>query len=119
MFSHLRNVGKFDEKLSKFQAAQVTCMFEQMHGKDVIYRDLKPENLLIASDGQLKLTDFGFAKQVSNKTQTLCGTPEQIAPETILNTGHGKPVDWWSLGVLIYEMVVGTDPFNANDPMET
>lgn len=73
-------------------------------------RDLKPENLLIAGDGYLKLTDFGFAKFIEGRTYTLCGTPEYLAPEILLNKGHGKPVDWWCLGILIYEMLAGTKP---------
>ena len=80
--------------------------------------DLNPENLLVASDGYLKLTDFGFAKIVLTRTYTLCGTPEYIAPEILLNKGHGKPVDWWALGILIYEMIHGIDPFTADDPMQ-
>ena len=83
-------------------------MFEYMHGMNIIYRDLKPENLLVSADGYLKLTDFGFAKVVVNRTYTLCGTPEYIAPEILLNKGHGKPVDYWALGILIYEMNHGT-----------
>jgi protein kinase X len=71
---------------------------------NIVYRDLKPENLLVNNDGYLKLTDFGFAKVVLNRTYTLCGTPEYIAPEILLNKGHGKPVDWWALGILIFEM---------------
>ena len=88
----------------RFYTASVTSMFDYMHGLDIIYRDLKPENLLVASDGYLKLTDFGFAKIVKGRTYTLCGTPEYIAPEILLNKGHGKPVDWWAMGILIYEM---------------
>ena len=78
-----------------------------MHKNGFFHRDLKPENLLVAVDGYLKLTDFGFAKVVLTRTYTLCGTPEYIAPEILLNKGHGKPVDWWALGILIYEMNYG------------
>lgn len=78
---------------------------------------MKPENLLIARDGYLKLADFSFAKVVEGKTYTLCGTPEYLAPEVILNQGHCRGVDWWTLGILIYEMSVGIDPFTDEDPM--
>jgi len=92
-------------------------MFEYLHSKSIIYRDLKPENILIDSRGYLKLTDFGFAKVCEGRTYTLCGTPEYLAPEILLNKGHGKPVDWWTFGVLLYEMIAGIDPFNDEDPM--
>jgi protein kinase A len=92
-------------------------MFEYLHAKNVIYRDLKPENVLIDKTGYLKLTDFGFAKVCEGRTYTLCGTPEYLAPEILLNKGHGKPVDWWTFGVLLYEMIAGIDPFNDEDPM--
>lgn len=92
--------------------------FEYLHKKNIVFRDLKPENVLIAPDGYLKLTDFGFAKILNEgRTFTICGTPEYIAPEVILNQGHGKPVDWWTLGILIYEMHVGIDPFSDEDVM--
>eukprot|EP00356_Strombidium_inclinatum_P002629 CAMPEP_0170478722 /NCGR_PEP_ID=MMETSP0208-20121228/211_1 /TAXON_ID=197538 /ORGANISM="Strombidium inclinatum, Strain S3" /LENGTH=285 /DNA_ID=CAMNT_0010751027 /DNA_START=11 /DNA_END=870 /DNA_ORIENTATION=- len=84
---------------------------------NIIYRDLKPENILIDPEGYLKLTDFGFAKYCETRTYTLCGTPEYLAPEVLLNKGHGKPVDWWTLGILTYEMIAGIDPFNDDDPM--
>ena len=77
---------------------------------------MKPENVLIADTGYLKLTDFGFAKVCPYKTYTLCGTPEYLAPEIILNKGHGKPVDWWTFGVLLYELLVGIDPFTDEEP---
>jgi serine/threonine protein kinase len=101
----------------RFYGAHIVTIFEYLHGKAMVYRDLKPENILIGQNGYIKLTDFGFAKLIDGKTYTLCGTPEYLAPEIILNKGHGKAVDWWTLGILIYEMLVGIDPFNDDDPM--
>jgi len=116
-FSHLRKKGRFSNHIARFFAAQITSIFECCHSEDIIYRDLKPENILLARDGYLKLADFGFAKIVPHRTYTLCGTPEYIAPEILMNKGHGKPVDWWTLGILIYEMVCGYPPFQAENPM--
>ena len=117
LFTYLRNIGRLDTNHSRFFAAQIALMFEYLHSSNIIYRDLKPENLLINPDGYLKLTDFGFAKIVDGRTYTLCGTPEYLAPEILLNKGHGKPVDWWTLGIIIYEMLAGIDPFSDEDPM--
>jgi protein kinase A len=117
LFTYLRKVGKFPTSQVKAYAAQIVCMFEYMHSLDIIYRDLKPENLLIAPDGYLKLTDFGLAKAIRGRTYTICGTPEYLAPEVLLSKGHGKPVDWWTLGIIIYEMSCGFDPFSDEDPM--
>jgi len=72
---------------------------------------------MICNDGYLKLVDFGFSKEVKDKTFTICGTPQYMAPEIIANKGHGKPVDWWALGILLYEMLVGIDPFAHEDVM--
>jgi len=116
-FTHLRKHGRFDQNASKFYATQIILVFEHMHKEDFIYRDLKPENLLLDKLGYLKITDFGFAKKVAFKTYTLCGTPEYIAPEVLLNKGHGKGVDWWTLGILLYEMMAGQPPFVDDDPM--
>nr|CEL68767.1 TPA: protein kinase, cAMP-dependent, catalytic chain [Neospora caninum Liverpool] len=98
-FTHLRKAKRFDNDTARFYAAQI------------------PENMLLDKDGYIKLTDFGFAKIVEFRTDTLCGTPEYIAPEVLLNKGHGKPVDWWTLGILIYEMMVGYPPFLDDDPL--
>jgi serine/threonine protein kinase len=117
LFTVLRTQGNFSEDQTKFYGAHIITIFEYLHSKNIIYRDLKPENVLINTNGYLKLADFGFAKIIDGKTYTLCGTPEYLAPEIILNKGHGKPVDWWTLGILIYEMLVGIDPFNDDDPM--
>jgi len=116
-FTHLRKAGRFDNSQSCFYGAQIAAIFEYCHSKNIVYRDLKPENILINADGYVKLTDFGFAKVIEHRTYTLCGTPEYIAPEVLLNKGHGKPVDWWTLGILIYEMIVGYPPFVDEDPM--
>mmetsp|Transcript_16728 Transcript_16728/g.32519 ORF Transcript_16728/g.32519 Transcript_16728/m.32519 type:complete len:335 (-) Transcript_16728:444-1448(-) len=116
-FTHLRRVGQLDNNAAKFYAATVTLIFEHLHSDDIIYRDLKPENLLLDHQGFMKITDFGFAKKVLFKTYTLCGTPEYISPETLLNKGHGKGVDWWTLGILIFEMLAGQPPFVDDDPM--
>mmetsp|Transcript_6597 Transcript_6597/g.11590 ORF Transcript_6597/g.11590 Transcript_6597/m.11590 type:complete len:320 (-) Transcript_6597:1810-2769(-) len=118
LFTYLRTIGKLVSTHAQVYAAQIVSMLEYMHSLNIVYRDLKPENLLIAADGYLKLTDFGFAKVVTGRTYTLCGTPEYLAPEILLNKGHGKPVDWWTLGIIIYEMVAGIDPFNDDDPMQ-
>ena len=117
LFTYLRNIGKLEVNHACLYAGQIVSMFEYLHSLNIVYRDLKPENLLIGSDGYLKLTDFGFAKVIEGRTYTLCGTPEYLAPEILLNKGHGKPVDWWTLGIIIYEMLAGIDPFSDEDPM--
>jgi serine/threonine protein kinase len=91
---------------------------DHIHKNNIIYRDLKPENVLIDRDGYIKVTDFGLSKQNildNSSATTFCGTPEYLAPEIIENRGHGKAVDWWSLGAIIYEMLTGIPPFYAKD----
>lgn len=119
LFTHLRKERKFTDEQAKFYASQIAEGFRHIHSLNIIHRDLKPENILLMGNGYAKLTDFGFAKVVEpgTRTYTLCGTPEYIAPEVLLNKGHSKPVDWWTLGILIYEMVVGQPPFCDEDPM--
>ncbi|KAH9635030.1 hypothetical protein HF086_004384 [Spodoptera exigua] len=119
MFIHLRRMGKFDEPLAKFYASQVILALEYLHFCNLVYRDLKPENILIDKNGFLKITDFGFCKLLQGRTWTLCGTPEYLAPELILSKGYGFSVDWWSFGVLLFEMNAGYPPFYSNEPMKT
>ena len=95
----------------------MVSIFEYLQSKEIVYRDLKPENIMIQADGYLKLIDFGFAKVIKKRTYTICGTPEYIAPEILLNEGHGKAVDWWTLGILLYEMLAGYPPFYDDNPL--
>jgi len=117
MFTHLRKARRFNENLSKFYASQVVLGFEYLHSLSILYRDLKPENILMSTDGYIKIADFGFAKQVKSRTWTMCGTPEYLAPEIVLNKGYNSSVDWWALGVLIFEMCAGCPPFYDSTPM--
>ncbi|OGE57415.1 hypothetical protein PENARI_c002G03954 [Penicillium arizonense] len=119
IFSYLRRQRRFSEETSRFYAAEITMTIEFLHDiHGIAYRDLKPENILLDADGHIKLVDFGFAKQVDNReTYTLCGTPEYLAPEVIHNSGHGLAVDWWALGILIYEFLIGQPPFWDSNPL--
>ncbi|CAL1540845.1 unnamed protein product [Lymnaea stagnalis] len=116
LFRLIRRKGRVPEAWAQFYSAQVLLALQYLHNANVLYRDLKPENLLIDSSGYPKMADFGFAKKV-HQTWTLCGTPQYIAPEMILNKGYGKSVDYWGLGILIYEMVAGYVPFDHKTPI--
>jgi len=119
-FGYLREKFNFPEKTqARFYAAGVVLILEHMHNLDIIYRDLKPENLLVDQHGYVKMVDFGFACWIgTGRTFTLCGTPDYMAPEIVAGKGHGKGVDLWTLGVLIYEMLAGYAPFYDEEPMK-
>ncbi|CDW90889.1 protein kinase 2 [Stylonychia lemnae] len=123
LFYHLRREQRFSERRIKFYAAEIILAIESLHQSGIIYRDLKPENILLDNKGHIRITDFGLSKQGIFKqnedmTFTVCGTPEYLAPEIIRGEGHGKAVDWWSLGALLYEMYCGRPPFQNTNKIQ-
>lgn len=122
LWTVLRDRRNFDEDTTKFYTACVVEAFSYLHSRHIIYRDLKPENMLLDELGYVKLTDFGFAKRLyppGSKTWTFCGTPDYVSPEIILNRGHDYSCDYWSLGVLMFELLTGAPPFTSDEPMKT
>ncbi|KAL2083411.1 hypothetical protein ACEWY4_021184 [Coilia grayii] len=120
LWSVLRDMNCFEEPTARFCIGCVLEAFDYLHGKGIIYRDLKPENLLLDAEGYVKMADFGFAKKIGlgKKTWTFCGTPEYVAPEVIMNKGHDFGADCWSLGILIFELLIGSPPFSGSDPIK-
>jgi serum/glucocorticoid-regulated kinase 2 len=115
LFYHLRAAGRFSEPLARFYAAEAALGLAHLHSLHIVYRDLKPENILLDGNGHVKLTDFGLSKVLAGPaelTRTFCGTPEYLAPEVIEGRPHGPAVDWWALGVLLWEMLAGAAPFS-------
>merc|ERR1719192_1873480 len=120
LFFHLKNNRRFTEDVAKLWVAEIALALGHLHSLGVLYRDLKPENILLDTTGHVILTDFGLAKDVAKdeKTNTFCGTPEYLAPEIVTGSGHDKAVDWWSLGILLYELTVGIPPFYSQNVHE-
>ncbi|KAI0989493.1 hypothetical protein GJ496_006322 [Pomphorhynchus laevis] len=117
LYHHIRAMKRFPVDTCRFYAMQVISAIGFLHSLSIIYRDLKPENVMLDKIGNVKLVDFGFSKKVLHSTWTLCGTPKYLAPEIILSKAYNKSVDWWTVGILSYEMIVGNTPFNDNNPM--
>ena len=118
LFFHLSRAGRFSETRCRFYIQEIILALDYLHTKDIVYRDLKPENVVLDAQGHIKLTDFGLSKEgvtdnISSKS--MCGTPEYLAPEILEKQGHGKAVDWYTLGALMYEMLTGLPPFYTKD----
>jgi len=120
LFFHLKNKRRFSEEVARIYVGEIALALGHLHSLAVIYRDLKPENILLDDNGHVCLTDFGLSKDVDkdDKAHTFCGTPEYLAPEIVTGAGHDKAVDWWSLGILLYELTVGIPPFYSQNVNE-
>ena len=119
LFNYLKVETTFSLDKVQFYSSQIIIVLDYLHNKKIIYRNLKPENILINKNGYIKLFDFELAKIIKDRTYTMCGTPGYLAPEIILNKGYGLSIDWWAFGVLLYEMISGVEPFYDDEPMKT
>lgn len=121
LFFHLQKERTFSEDRAKFYAAEIGSAISYMHSQDILYRDLKPENLLLDREGHVVITDFGLCKErigTGDKTKTFCGTPEYLAPEVLAKKPYDKAIDWWCFGSVLFEMLYGLPPFYSRNVQE-
>ncbi|KAJ3161989.1 camp-dependent protein kinase catalytic subunit [Geranomyces michiganensis] len=119
LFGQIQRLGNLDEPLARFYATEVAMALSYLHSENIVYRDLKPENVLLDVNGHARLGDFGFAKVIDGTTRTFCGTPSYIPPEILLHKEYSGAVDWWSFGVLLFEMLSGCSPFQEDTAAKT
>ena len=117
LFYHLHHYKYFTEEMARFFAAEIVLALQDLHTHNILYRDLKPENILMDRSGHIKLADFNLAKKVdaNERSNTICGTPEYISPEILKGSPHGREVDFWGLGCIVYEMIEGKSPFFSSN----
>lgn len=111
--------GRLSETQAKIYICEIILAIKHLHMNNILYRDLKPENILIGSDGHIKLTDFGLSKEIVEdyyNSNSFCGSHAYLAPEMLENKPHGKSIDWYGIGVVLYEFLVGVPPYFTNDP---
>ncbi|GLC74987.1 hypothetical protein PLESTF_001580900 [Pleodorina starrii] len=115
LFTHVRDNGVLNPQATRFYVAQMVLALEHLHGKGIVHRDIKLENVLMSAEGYIKVSDLGFSKVLhdNQRTHTMCGTPDYMAPEIIKGKGHNLAVDWWAVGCVTFELLDGYPPFYA------
>lgn len=118
-YTYLRRAKKFSSPTTLFFSSEIVSALSYLHSVGIVHRDIKPKNILLDREGHVVIIDFGFSKKIHERSNTLCGTQKYLAPEMIACTGHDKGVDWWALGIMVYEMLVGYPPFFDDNPFLT
>ena len=120
LFDVLRDIGMLNKFQAQFYSASILLAVNYLHERKIVYRDIKPENIMVVTNGFIKLIDFGTAKTMKDKTNTIIGTPDYMAPEVIMGKGYTFKVDYWSIAIMMYEYLCGKTPFGEGleEPMD-